>query len=90
MYSFWPELFFGIVESEAVAVRFNDMASMGNSIQQGASKTFGAKYLVPFLKREVGSYHKALMFICSTTTSNSNSAPIFENGIYPSSSRTSR
>jgi hypothetical protein len=41
------------------------MTSMGNSIQQGACKTFGAKYFVPFLKREIGSYHKALMFVYS-------------------------
>ena len=53
-----------MVESVTIAVCFNDMAPMGNSIQQGTCKTFGAKYLVPFLKREIGSYHKALVFIC--------------------------
>jgi hypothetical protein len=54
-----------MAESVTIAVCFNDMASMGNSIQQGTCKTFGTKYLVPFFKREIGSYHKALVFICS-------------------------
>jgi hypothetical protein len=39
-----------MAESVTIAVGFNDMTSMGNSIQQGACKTFGAKYFVPFLK----------------------------------------
>jgi hypothetical protein len=54
-----------MAESVTIAVCFNDMTPMGNSIQQGACKTFGAKYIVLFLKREIGSYHNALVFICS-------------------------
>jgi hypothetical protein len=54
-----------MAESVTIAVGFNDMTSMGNSVQQGACKTFGTKYFVPFLKREIGNYHKALVFVCS-------------------------
>jgi hypothetical protein len=54
-----------MAESVTVAVSFNDMAPMGNSIQECARKTFGAKDIFPFLKREIGSHHKTLAFIRS-------------------------
>ena len=46
--------FSAFVETIALAVHFQNMDMVGETVQQGPGQTFRAEYLGPFIERQVG------------------------------------
>ena len=48
--------FFALVETVAVAVHFQYMNVVGESVQEGSGQAFGTKYLGPFVEGSISGH----------------------------------
>ena len=54
---------FGVLQAVALALRLQDMATVGKSIQSRSRQPFAAEDLGPVLKRQIGGHDQAIALV---------------------------
>ena len=55
--------FSAFIETIALAVHFQNMDMVGETVQQCPGQTFRTEYLGPFIERQVGGHHDRATFV---------------------------